>query len=331
MNAGHGYAPAVARPSLLPIGDRLFVMSDAQFTRVDVSSWDVRDEETAGDDEKVWLTAPDGQDWLFKPVTEHKRLGFVQGEDWSEKVSSEIATLIGVPCAKVEVAVRGGRKGLISLDLTPPDWQLQPGSVLLAQTTQDYIPRDRTRRGHSLVNIERALEGFDPSPGATVPGGFKAFDVFTGFLVLDAWIANRDRHDENWAVLLPPPSDPTPGMLAGSYDHATSLGFNLQDDERDRRLQGGTVEAWAERGDAYRFEWPGGRKQDVPTLVDFAATATRMRQPTVRSYWTGQLEAVEGQAIADLVARVPGMSQLACRFVVELTSINRERLLNALA
>jgi hypothetical protein len=306
-------------------------MSDAQINQVDASSWRVRDEEPAGDDEKVWLTAPDGRDWLFKPVTEHKRLGFVQGEDWSEKVSSEMAALLGVPCAKVELAVRRGRQGSISLDLTPPGWQLQPGSVLLTGTAQDYIPGDRTRRGHSLVNIERALEGFDPPPGASVPNGFSAFDVFAGFLVLDAWIANRDRHDENWAVLLPPPDDSTPGRLAGSYDHATSLGFNLQDAERDRRLQGGTVEAWAKRGDAYRFEWPEGRKQDLPTLVDFAATGTSMRQPAVRAYWASQLAAVEGQAVADLVARVPGMSQLACRFVLELTSINRERLLNALA
>jgi hypothetical protein len=56
-----------------------------------------------------------------------------------------------------------------------------------------------------------------------------------------------------------------------------------------------------------------------------------MRPPAVRSYWSSQLAAVEGEEIADLVARVPGMSQLACKFVVELTRINRERLLNALA
>jgi hypothetical protein len=309
----------------------LLAMSDAQFNQVDVSSWRVRDEEPAGDDEKVWLTAPDGRDWLFKPVTEHTRLGFVQGEDWSEKVSSEMAALLGVPCATVELAVRRAQQGSISLDLKPAGWELQPGSVLLTDTAKDYILRDRTRRGHSLMNIERALEGFDSPPGATVPGGFSAFDAFVGFLVLDAWIANRDRHDENWAVLLPPPDDRTRGRLAGSYDHATSLGFNLQDAERDRRLQGGTVKAWAERGDAYRFEWPGGRKQNVPTLVDFAATATSMRQPAVRRYWASQLAAVEVGAIADLVARVPGMSQLACKFVVELTRINRERLLNALA
>jgi len=306
-------------------------MSDDQFNQVDVSSWRVRDEEPAGDDEKVWLSAPDDWDWLFKPVTEHKHLGLVQGENWSEKVSAEMGALLGVPCAKVELAVRSGRQGSISLDLKPAGWELQPGSVLLAETAEDYIPGDQARRGHSLVNIQRALAGFDPPPRATLPSGFEGFDVFAGFLVLDAWIANRDRHDENWAVLLPPPGESTPKRLAGSYDHATSLGFNLPDAQRERRLDEGTVPAWAMRGNAHRFEWPGGIKQRIPTLVEFAAMAMSIRPPEVRSYWASRLATVERQAIADLVARVPVMSQLACKFVVELTSINRERLLDVLA
>lgn len=182
-------------------------MTDTPFDRVDVSSWRIQHDEPGGIDEELWLTAPDGRDWLFKPITEHEQLGFIEGEDWSEKVSSEMGALLGVPCAKVELAVWRDRQGSISLDLKPPGWQLQPGSVLLPETAQDYIPGDRTRQGHSLVNIERALEGYGPPPDATVPHDFQGFDVFAGFLVLDAWIANRDRHDENWAVLLPPPGE----------------------------------------------------------------------------------------------------------------------------
>lgn len=29
--------------------------------------------------------------------------------------------------------------------------------------------------------------------------GFAAFDQFCGYLLLDALVANRDRHEENWA------------------------------------------------------------------------------------------------------------------------------------
>lgn len=173
-------------------------MSDHDFEVVDVTAWRVRDEEPTGGDEKEWLTDRDGRDWLFKPVVEHENEGFVQGEDWSEKVSAEMARLVGVPCATVELAVRNGRRGSISLDLKPPKWELQPGAVLLAQTVPDYVSGDRHRRGHSLENIRLALERYGPPPQAAVPTSFRAFDVFVGYLILDAWIANRDRHDENW-------------------------------------------------------------------------------------------------------------------------------------
>jgi hypothetical protein len=41
--------------------------------------------------------------------------------------------------------------------------------------------------GHSLENVR------------AVPT--TAFDVFAGWPTLDAWIANTDRHDNNWSVL----------------------------------------------------------------------------------------------------------------------------------
>jgi hypothetical protein len=63
-----------------------------------------------------------------------------------------------------------------------------------------------------------------------------AFDVFAGYVVLDAWVANRDRHDNNWAVLRPITLSADPLRLCGSYDHASSLGFNVTDEERSVRL-----------------------------------------------------------------------------------------------
>ncbi len=85
---------------------------------------------------------------------------------------------------------------------------------------------------------------------------------------------------------------------------------------------------WARKGNAYRFERPTGAER-IPTLVEFAATALSMRSRGVQSFWMTRLQAVGQQAVSELVARVPGMSQLARNFVVELTTINRERLLHA--
>jgi hypothetical protein len=62
-------------------------------------------------------------------------------------------------------------------------------------------------------------------------------DLFTGYLLLDALIGNTDRHHENWAVLQRPSVDSERvAVLCPSFDHASSLGHNIRDSERDKRL-----------------------------------------------------------------------------------------------
>ena len=47
---------------------------------------------------------------------------------------------------------------------------------------------------------------------------FTASDVFVGFILLDAWFANQDRHHENWGALR---DDVL--RLAPTFDHGASL------------------------------------------------------------------------------------------------------------
>lgn len=141
--------------------------------------------------------------------------------------------------------------------------------------------------------------------------------------MFDAWIANRDRHDENWAVLRPPPGEGQ-DRLCGSYDHASGLGFNLSDGDRIRRLREETVEAWARRGTAYRFE----HSAKPSTLVTFAGVALRSVSPEVRNHWLGRLDAVDRDDLACLVHRVPELSEPTGSFILELLAINRRRVLD---
>src|ERR1700761_3157525 len=64
-------------------------------------------------DAKSWLgdTNDSNDRWLFKSVPE-KSWGF-RGDDWVEKVTTELAGLLGVPCARVELADRNGERGTI--------------------------------------------------------------------------------------------------------------------------------------------------------------------------------------------------------------------------
>ena len=194
------------------------------FPILDADAWPLASTESSGGDEKQWVEDEDGSLWLFKPRTE--QAGWSQGEDWAEKITSELAVLVGVPAAQVQLAVRGGRRGSLSLSLRPAGWELQHGALLLGELLPGYEPRSKARSGHGLDNIERVLAGVRPPD--ELPQ-MSAFEAFSGYLVLDALAANQDRHEENWAVLRPLPGGGEV-TLAGSYDHG---GARVQPDRRE--------------------------------------------------------------------------------------------------
>ena len=302
-----------------------------QFQTVDVSSWPVASVEPRGAEAKTWLEEPASEDieprrWLFKPITHHDWGD--QGEDWAEKITSEVGQLLRVPCAPIELATRDGERGLISLDLAPRPFQLFTGMLVMPAVVSDYqvgANRVTGRPGHSLANIRLALAGCVPPPNSEVPASFDAFDVFVGYLMLDGLVANRDRHDENWAILRPADPDLS-DMLCGAYDHGSTLGYNLRDVARQRKLDERQVDAWVRKGTAWRFE------HETPpgplSLVQLAAEALTMVDPAVRRYWIGQLEAVATDVLVNVVSKTPGMSDPARTFASEVLRLNRERLLN---
>ena len=220
------------------------------FPVLDISDWRLAGVEPTGLTPHYWYRQPDAPElWLFKPVEVPD--GRVLGDDWSEKVASEVASLLEIPAARIELARRATQVGCISQNLIPRKWEMQEGAVLLAGTVPGYRSRIPGRAGHSTVNIQLALDRFGPPPNSILPADFGAYDVFVGYLIFDALIANKDRHDGNWAVLRPPSDRSVPDALCGSFDHASSLGFNLTDAERSHRLAHGLVKQWALRGDAY--------------------------------------------------------------------------------
>jgi hypothetical protein len=74
-----------------------------EYVVVDVSDWEVRRFEPMGSKpDKVWLQAPPGAPcevgaWLFKPATVERERDrhYLKGDDWAEKIASELAGLLG--------------------------------------------------------------------------------------------------------------------------------------------------------------------------------------------------------------------------------------------
>lgn len=294
-------------------------------TRLDVTTWRLLGEEPDGLSEHPWLLRPgDEQAWLYKPV--EIKAGNRQGEDWAEKVVSEIGGLLSVPCAAIELAERDGHDGLLSRDVKPRGWDLQPGAALLDGLVDGYESRTKYREGHTVVNIMQALRDFRPPPGREELNHLSAYDVFCGYLVLDALVANRDRHDHNWAVVIPPTSERP--CLASSFDHASSLGFNLVDHTRRLMLDEQRVVKWARGGTAWRFQHQPPMSS-VETLVDLAVRSLEQASVHARSTWKDSVRRLRIADVVPIVRETLGMSEVAGTFALELLRINRQRLLNA--
>jgi hypothetical protein len=302
------------------------VPEEEQFPVRDVGGWEIVADETSGDEEKYWLQEPEtGCRWLFKAVT--IKQGNVQGEDWAEKAVAELAAQLGVPCARIELAEFSGAHGCVSADLRPPDCELQHGQVVLEERNAPGYSHGvgKSHPGHTLENIRLCLEGAMPPPGLTLPFGATAYDVFASYVLLDAWVANRDRHDNNWAVLRPILASGGPLRLSGSYDHASSLGFNLTDRERGSRLDTEHgVTSWCQRGTAWRFGY-----DPKPTLVDLAAKALRIASLEAQQYWLERFRQVKHDEMQHVLERVPRMSDLARTFAGKVLEVNRRRVLDA--
>jgi len=206
----------------------------------------------------------------------------------------------------------------------PADCELQPGAVLLGGFLgPDFDPHSRDARGHSLKNVATVLAPYGVPPGFAGPAEIGGFGVFAGFMMLDALVANRDRHSENWSVLRS--VGPADGdSLAPSYDHASSLGFNLPDDRRGRLLRDSRMfEAFLRKGDANRFE--GGRHTP---LVDHALEALTLAGIRAKTFWLTRLADLDPTGLSSLAARTETMSELARTLAVDVLVANRRRLLD---
>ena len=231
-----------------------------QFQIIEVPEDAAESEEAMGSKFKFWFKHRDLGKCLFKQVRPNT------GEDWSEKVAAELADLLGLPHANYELATWQNRNGVIATNFLSKDTALIHGNDILAGKVSTY-PRDEIYRAsqHTLAIVLDALKGlglkiplsWDPPTGIDA-----AVSVFVGYLLLDAWISNGDRHHENWGFVIKLPE----GIphLAPTYDHAACLGRELLDVKRQNYLQSQTVKSYVEKSRSAMYRDSSDRK---PMLV----------------------------------------------------------------
>ena len=107
----------------------------------DVTGWELRGVEQRGVTRHPWLVDPaDDQLHLWKP-SDGSRL--VRREHWAEKCAAELAHLLGVPCAEIDMAVRNDVPGCVSRNVVPNHWEIVPGAHLLTAVDADFRPENR--------------------------------------------------------------------------------------------------------------------------------------------------------------------------------------------
>ena len=308
------------------------------YERIDVSEWLFVRTETIGQSPAVWIRDPKKDDdsdhhWLFKPVEVHSN-GTQQGGDWAEKIAGELATFLGIPCAVIELAVRDGVLGSISRNVIPRYWSMWSGRLWLdADPRLPYRSGGATKSkrkggasaGYSIESIHTALEGVGPPLGESSTDLMSGFEVFSGYLLLDALIANRDRHEDNWGVVEPTLSGPEGSRLSKTFDQAGSLGYQLTDEGRLKILNApGGLAKWVTNGTAWRFESEAGARP--VSLVELARLAAEYVGNPSDLQWLARLDSLTPSVVSDMLNRATAMSVVSRTFAKEVILTNAERI-----
>ena len=281
--------------------------------------------EAMGTKSKFWYRHPEQgeSEWLFKYPRKNT------GEHWAEKIASEIAEVLGIPHARVELAEleegpdgSPSARGTASKAFLVDRRDLIHGNEIMAHVLSGYDPGLRSRQTlHTFTNI---MDGLHVLFGDTSQGR-KVSRILCEYLVLDAVVGNTDRHHENWAVR------PIRGQrsanldIAPTFDHASSLGRELLDERRERFLKEGRVGIYSEKGSGAIYWSESDRDGPSPlNLVRWAAPEhPNLFVPVLR-----RLNAFVCHDLCAIVSRVPQawMSSASRRFAVKLLCYNCKQL-----
>ena len=269
---------------------------------------EVEGEEQLGSKEKFWFRR-DGHLWLFKEARKIKVNDYA-GEDWAEKIGSEVAHVLGIPAATVELAEFQGRRGCASLNFTTQQKQLEHGNEVMAGLLDGYDPElDYRQTSHTVDNIVRAVSKMFSSRREHLA----VLQQLASYLVLDALIGNTDRHHENWGFLwqvqvhIDEVSETgrisKEYEVAPTFDLGSSLGRELLDAKRIQYLEQATVERYLRKARGGIFI-PGVSRGASPLVL---VELTAQEYPEYFRPTLDRLRMASLEQIVSLVDQVPNV------------------------
>ncbi len=239
--------------------------------------------ESRGSRRKFWISIEGEPNlWLLKYPRPNT------GEHWAEKVAAEVGKLIGVDCARVELADSGGDLVTVCESFDPSNWDelyeyvddpsdpieddlalstsfnptidtdllnlretyfFEGRDVLAWRNDQYDIEARFGQRDHNVGNIVRSVkEMFRELCDVRHATVDDILHALASYILLDGLIGNTDRHHENWMLKIDFVGAAGWLSAAPSFDHASSLGRELRDDQRLGRMNSDGVLRYIRRG-----------------------------------------------------------------------------------
>lgn len=270
--------------------------------------------EQLGTKEKFWIKH-EGRLQLLKFGREGT------GEDWAEKVACELSQLLQLPHANYDLVKYNGRCGVLTPSIVQEGERLILGNEIINSVSSGYdAALSYKQREHTVSRVLAALARFTSSKD-------QSQCAFVGYLLLDAWIGNTDRHHENWGIIN---HRGTRISLAPTFDHASSLGRELSDEAKSVRISTKdvrySVEAFSERARSAIYENQNDRKP-LSTIDAFFSAASKVPRKC-GEYWVGNLTAIKDDEIDSIFRRVPieFMSIQSREFARRILNFNRCRI-----
>jgi hypothetical protein len=281
----------------------------------------VLEDEAMGSKQKFWFReSNDSPDWLFKYPQPNT------GQHWAEKIAAEVAGCLDILHARVELAMFQEVQGSATESFAREGRELFHGNQVLAGKMLGYDSARKFRQSdHTLLNIFSALDQvFKSAEAARV-----AKERMAAYLVLDALVGNTDRHHENWGILRKRTPNGWAGMVAPSFDHASSLGRELRDEgtskSRQRILAEGRIGLYAEKAPGAIYWEPSDGRGVSP--LELVRRAHKMYLETF-AHALQPLDTLDKESLRGVVDRVPvgWMSETSRSFAVELMCYNLQQL-----
>lgn len=298
----------------------------------DVSGFKLEQVEPLGTKSKYWCSDPDGNDYLFKSIeTYDSNYNLISrgGEDWSEKISCELAKKLSIPCADYELAHNGISRGVITPNfihshnayLVTANEVLNNYSAPITLESQEKSERQNIM--HVYIILRRIIRS-KPLGFNSLPGIKSAADFFSGYLMLDTLVSNQDRHSENWGLIV---TGKGRLHLAPTFDHAASLARNESDSMKESRLssldKGQQVSTYILRARSYFYL----RDKRLRTLKAFEYFG--ILNPTAAISWLEQLNLLTLDVMQAIINSVPAeiMSDASKKFALEMLVCNKSNMM----